>query len=71
MPDELLAASGRYSTALRLTRAEYIRRAVDQMNRHAGAALRAERMRQAARKCREADLKVNAEFAAIEHGPED
>ncbi len=71
LSDELLLASARHSAALRLTRAEYIRRAIDRMNRRTGASLRAKRMRAAARKCREQDLKVNAEFAAIEHDLDD
>ena len=41
------------------------------MNRQIDAELRAKRMREASAKCREEDLKVNAEFAAIEHDVED
>jgi len=67
LPEDLLEASTRYSTALRLTRAEYIRHAIEQMNRRIDADVRARRMRAASLKCREEDLKVNAEFAAIEH----
>jgi hypothetical protein len=36
------------------------------MNRHVEADLRSRRMRQAAEKCREEDMKVNAELAAVE-----
>jgi predicted DNA-binding protein len=71
LPDELLEASGRFSSELRLTRAEYIRRAIERMNRTTDAELRARRLRKAALKCREADMKVNAEFAAIEGDIED
>ncbi len=71
LPEDLLVASGRYSAALRLTRAEYIRKAVEQLNQQIDAELRSRRMRQASLKCREADLKVNAEFAAMEHDFED
>ena len=67
LPEELMEASGRLSAALRLPRAEYIRRAIEEMNRRTDAELRARRMRAAVRKCRAADLAVNAEFAAIEH----
>lgn len=71
LPSELLLASARYSAALRLTRAEYVRRAIERMNRQVDAELRAQRMREASLKCRDQDLKVNAEFAAIEHDFDD
>jgi len=66
VPDDLLESSGRYSAALQLTRAEYIRKAIEEFNRRTQAELRARRMRAASLKCRDADLRVNAEFAAIE-----
>jgi predicted transcriptional regulator len=66
LPEELLEASGRYADALRLTRAEYIRRALEQMNRETRAQLRARRLRDASRKVRAESMRVNAEFAAIE-----
>ena len=68
LPEEMLDAVGRHSATLRLPRAEYIRRAVDRMNRLIEVDLRARRMRQAAEKCRERDMKVSAEFAAV--GPD-
>ena len=71
LPEETLDAAGRYSATLRLPRAEYIRRAVDRMNRHVEADLRARRMRRAAEKCREEDMKINAEFAAVDPDIED
>ena len=66
LPEDLLEASGRYADALRLTRAEYIRRALEQMNRETRAHLRARRLRDASRKVRGESRRVNAEFAAIE-----
>ena len=71
LPEDLLEASGRHSMALRIPRAEYIRRAIEQLNEKMDAETRARRMRQAALKCRAADLEVNADFAAIEQTPED
>ena len=70
LPEEMLDAAGRHSATVGLPRAEYIRRAVDRMNRQVEADLRARRMRRAAEKCREEDRKVNAEFAAAERGIE-
>ncbi len=70
LPDELLQASSRCSQALRLPRAEYIRRAIERMNRETEARLRAERIARASRKVRKESLRVNAEFAAIETAPD-
>jgi predicted transcriptional regulator len=41
LPDDLLETSGRGADALRLTRAEYMRRAIEAMNRETRAGLRA------------------------------
>jgi hypothetical protein len=66
LPEALLEASGRCADALRLTRAEYMRRALEQMNRETRARLRARRLRDASRKVRGESMRVNAEFAAVE-----
>ena len=66
LPDDLLVASGRCADALRLTRAEYMRRALEEMNRETRAGLQARRLRDASRKVRGESMDVNAEFAAIE-----
>ena len=66
LPEDLLEASGRCADALKLTRAEYMRRAIEQMNRETSARLRARRLRAASLKVRGESMRVNAEFAAIE-----
>lgn len=66
LPEDLLATAGRCAEALQLTRAEYIRRAVEQMNRGTQERLRAQRLRDASRKVRGESMRVNEEFAAIE-----
>jgi len=66
LPEDLLEASGRYADALRLTRAAYIRRALELMNRDTRARLRAQRLREASRRVRGESMRVNAEFAAAE-----
>ena len=66
LPEDLLDASGRCAEALKLTRAEYIRRALERMNRHTRARLRANRLREASHRVREDSMRVNREFAAIE-----
>jgi len=70
LPEDVLEASGKAANALRLSRSAYIRKAVERMNRETEARERAERMAQASRKCRDESLRVNAEFAAIEHDPD-
>jgi len=66
LPDDLLAAAGRCAEALQLTRAEYIRRALEEMNRETRARLRARRLQSASRKVRGESMRVNEEFAAVE-----
>ena len=66
IPQPLLAASGQCAAALRLSRAEYVRRALERMNRDTRAALRAGRLRDASLRVREDSLRVNAEFDAFE-----
>ena len=66
IPQDLLDASGRCAEALKLTRAEYIRRALERMNRHTRARLRASRLREASHRVRQDSMRVNREFAAIE-----
>lgn len=70
LPDDLLDASGRCASALKLSRAAYIRRAVERMNRETRARLRARRLAEASRKVRGESMKVNAEFAVIERAPD-
>ncbi len=70
LPDELLEASGRCAEALQIPRAEYIRRALERMNRETQQRLRAKRLAEASRKVREESMNVNAEFAAIEQDPD-
>ena len=66
LSEDLLEASGRCADALHLTRAEYMRRALEEMNRETRARLRARRLGAASRKVRGESMRVNAEFAAIE-----
>jgi len=66
VPEELLKASGKCAEALRIPRAEYIRRAIERMNRETRAQLRAKRLAEVSRKVRRESMRVNAEFAAVE-----
>jgi len=66
LPDQLLERSGECARALRLSRAAYIRRAIERMNGETRAQLRAKRLAEVSRKVRDESMRVNAEFAAIE-----
>lgn len=70
LPDDLLATSSRCAEALRLSRAAYIRRAVERMNRQTRAQVRAKRLAEVSRKVRKESMRVNAQFAAIERDPD-
>ena len=70
LPEELLERSGECARALRLSRAEYIRQAIERMNRETRAQLRAERLAEVSRRVRDESMRVNAEFAAIEQDPD-
>ena len=64
--ERLLAASGECAAALRLSRAEYIRRALERMNHDTRGRLRADRLRAASHRVRQDSMRVNAEFDAVE-----
>jgi hypothetical protein len=66
LPEPLLAASGECAAALQLSRAEYVRKALERMNRDTRARLRADRLQAASRRVRQESMRVNAEFAAVE-----
>ncbi len=70
LPDDLVEASDECARALRLTRAEYLRRALGRMNRETQAQLRARRLADASRKVRGESMRVNSEFAAIDRDPD-
>ena len=70
LPDELLAASGELARSHGISRAEYIRQAIERMNREQTAEQRRRRMAEASRRVRAESVRVNAEFAAIERDPD-
>lgn len=70
LPEDVLEASRRCADSLHLSRAAYIRRAVECMNRQTQSLLRAKRLAEASKKVRKESLRVNREFAAIERSPD-
>ena len=70
LPEDLLEDSARCAEALKMSRAAYVRRAIEQMNRMTRAQIRGQRLAAASHKVRKESSKVNAEFAAIERDPD-
>jgi predicted transcriptional regulator len=70
LPEDLLERSGKCAMELRMTRAAYVRTALDRMNHRVNKELRAKRLADVSRRVRIESLKVNAEFAAIEREPD-
>jgi hypothetical protein len=70
LSSDLLKASEQCAEALRLSRAEYIRRAIARMNRETHNQMRAKRLAEASQKVRKESMHVNAEFAVIERDPD-
>jgi len=66
LPDELVAAGDACADSLGVSRAEYIRRAIDRMNRETARAQRARDLMKASKKVRAESARVNAEFDVIE-----
>ena len=70
LPEDLLEDSAQCAEALKMSRAAYVRRAIEQMNRSTRAQIRGRRLAAASRKVRKESSKVNAEFAAVERDPD-
>ncbi len=70
MPAALLKESGRRARALGIPRAEYIRQAIERMNGEVAAQAHAARLAQVSKKVRRESMRINAEFARIEHEPD-
>jgi metal-responsive CopG/Arc/MetJ family transcriptional regulator len=70
LPDEMLAESARFAARLRISRAEYIRIAIQRMNRKSATRLRAEKISEASKRVRGESMRVNKEFAAFERNPD-
>ena len=69
LPENLIKASTSCAEALRISRAEYIRRALELMNRETKAMIHAKRLVNASKKVRKESMRVNAEFSALEENP--
>ena len=70
LPDDLLEDSAQCAEALKMSRAAYVRRAIEQMNRKTRAEIRSQRLTSASLKVRKESKSVNREFAAIDRDPD-
>ena len=68
--DDILKMVDERAKALRIPRAEYVRRAVTAMNEQVARELRKKRIMNASRRVHGESMKVNAEFEAIEDAPD-
>ncbi|MBI5816476.1 MAG: ribbon-helix-helix protein, CopG family [Nitrospinae bacterium] len=66
LPDDLLKQADARARELRLSRAEYIRKAVENLNKEIAARKRKDRLTRASHKVRGESMAVNAEFAGFE-----
>ncbi len=70
LPEELLEDSAQCAEALKMSRAAYVRRAIEQMNRKTRAQIRGQRLALASLKVRKESKSVNKEFAAVDRDPD-
>ena len=70
MPEEVLQTTGRGAEALKMSRAQYIRKAIDRMNSQTRALVLENRLKAASLRVRKESMRVNAEFAAFERDPD-
>ena len=70
LPDDLVKEADHRARALRIPRAEYIRRAITALNAKVVAEQRRQRMMDASKRVRGESMRVNAEFDAIESAPD-
>jgi predicted transcriptional regulator len=70
LPDELLHDVDDFAQQLHIPRAEYVRKALEQMNMTVAAQRRRTRLMETSLKVRMESMKVNAEFCAFEDAPD-
>lgn len=70
LPEELLKKTDKFAEEGHLSRAEYVRKALEKMNRSMMAERIAGQIKKASLKVRAESMTVNAEFGMVEHDPE-
>lgn len=70
LPDQLMHEVEKISKGQNLSRAGYVRKALESMNKEVLASHRRERLAKASFRVRDESMKINAEFDATEDSPE-
>ena len=70
LPDQLMQEVEKISKSQNLSRAGYVRKALESMNKEVMASHRRERLTNASFHVRDESMKINAEFDATEDAPE-
>lgn len=71
LSEKLLQNLDHYAHAIHLPRAEYIRLAIEHMNKQFKNKERAERLKKLSVRVRKESMRINKEFSRIEHEPKD
>lgn len=71
LPDHLMHEVERMSKDLKLSRAGYVRKALESMNKEVMVSHRRARLAKVSLRVRDESMKINAEFDAIEYAPGD
>jgi len=67
--NEILQEMKARANLLHLSQTEYIRQAIERMNREAEGLERSERLKKASLRVRNESMKINAEFSEIDYDP--
>jgi metal-responsive CopG/Arc/MetJ family transcriptional regulator len=70
LPDDLFKELDDQSKKLKVSRALYVRKALEHLNQEINAQNRRERLKKVSLKVRRESMKVNAEFSGIEDAPD-
>jgi metal-responsive CopG/Arc/MetJ family transcriptional regulator len=70
LPDDILREADRHARKLKVSRAEYVRRAISALNELVTRAERRRRLLEVSRRVRGESMRVNAEFDAIDDAPD-
>lgn len=69
LPDDLLHDVDDFARQLHIPRAEYVRKALEQMNMSVAAQRRRTRLMETSLKVRSESMKINSEFSKVEDAP--
>lgn len=68
LPDNLMKEVDAKAKILHVPRSEYVRLAINRMNREVAAEERRERLRSVSERVRDESMRIGAEFDAVEYG---